>query len=178
MVGDEPVNWLSHNNLSAADAPTPAADGGSSIGGSPSASLVALPASLAQFVAWRTGREAPDANWSGDAISASGPADAALMVLVDCPERGDRDRLLGGETGKLFDNMLRAIGLAREEVLLASVCVRRPTIGRVPRDLEQRLGEVTRHHLSLTMPGNLLVLGDAATRAVLATNVALSLIHI
>jgi uracil-DNA glycosylase family 4 len=96
----------------------------------------------------------------------------APVVLVDCPERDDRGQLLGGEVGRLFDNMLRSIGRTRADVLLASVCVRRPTTGRVPRDLEQRLGEVTRHHLSLAAPKALLVLGDAATRAVLATNVA------
>lgn len=177
VVGDAPVNWLSRNNLPVSDEPAAivgraAGDGGASVAPAAAASPAVLPATLAEFTTWRMGRDAPDAIWSGEAIAAAGPADAALMVLVDCPERGDRDTLLGGEIGRLFDNMLRAIGLSRDEVLLASVCVRRPTIGRVPRDLEQRLGEVTRHHLSLTAPAHLLLLGDAATRAVLATNVA------
>lgn len=172
VVGDEPVNWLKQNNLAPSDATTATlADPVVRASGSAAAPSAAMPATLAEFVTWRAGKDAPDASWSGEAIGTTGPADAALMVLVDCPERGDRDQLLGGETGKLFDNMLRAIGLTRGDVLLASVCVRRPTIGRVPRDLEQRLGEVTRHHLSLAAPANLLVLGDAATRAVLATNV-------
>lgn len=181
VVGDEPVNWLNRNNLPASSSD---ADGSSALsdavgGVTPAnttstiaAASTTLPATLAEFLTWRLGPRAPDAAWSGDAIGVAGPADAALMVLVDCPDRGDREQLLAGDTGKLFDNMLRAIGLSRGEVLLASVCVRRPTIGRVPRELEQRLGEVTRHHLSLAAPANLLVLGDAATRAVLATNVA------
>ncbi|SEK28567.1 DNA polymerase [Sphingomonas palmae] len=173
VVGDEPVNWLKQNNLPPADlASATHADPVGRLSSSVAAPSAAMPATLAEFVTWRAGKDAPDAAWSGEPIDATGPADAALMVLVDCPERGDRDQLLGGETGKLFDNMLRAIGLTRGDVLLASVCVRRPTIGRVPRDLEQRLGEVTRHHLSLAAPANLLVLGDAATRAVLSTNVA------
>lgn len=168
VVGDDPVNWLEAKNLAAHPAPLvdtaapPVAR----------AEAAALPPRLADFVTWRLGGDAPDALWSGEAIGWAGPDQPDLMVLVDCPERDDRGQLLGGEVGRLFDNMLRSIGQTRADVLLASVCVRRPTTGRVPRDLEQRLGEVTRHHLSLVAPRALLVLGDAATRAVLATNVA------
>lgn len=168
MVGDDPVNWLEPKNL-AAD-PVPLTD----TAAPPVARVeaTALPPRLADFVAWRLGGDAPDAIWSGEAIGWAGPDQPDLTVLVDCPERDDRGQLLGGEVGRLFDNMLRSIGQTRADVLLASVCVRRPTTGRVPRDLEQRLGEVTRHHLSLVAPRALLVLGDAATRAVLGTNVA------
>jgi uracil-DNA glycosylase family 4 len=168
VVGDDPVNWLEAKNL-AADAASPSETAAAPVVRADSASL---PPILADFVAWRLGGEAPDAVWSGEAIGWAGPEKPELMVLVDCPERDDRGQLLGGEVGRLFDNMLRSIGRTRADVLLASVCVRRPTTGRVPRDLEQRLGEVTRHHLSLVAPRALLVLGDAATRAVLATNVA------
>jgi len=171
VVGDEPVNWLEAKNF-VADAPEPSGAATAPVALAPSANPAALPDVLAEFVSWRIGREAPDAVWAGDAIGWAGPDKPDLMVLVDCPERDDRGQLLGGEVGRLFDNMLRSIGRTRADVLLASVCVRRPTTGRVPRDLEQRLGEVTRHHLSLAAPKALLVLGDAATRAVLATNVA------
>jgi DNA polymerase len=171
VVGDEPVNWLEAKNF-VPDAPAPSGDAARPAAPSTLASTAALPDKLADFVTWRIGHEAPDAVWSGEAIGWAGPDQPELMVLVDCPERDDRGQLLGGDVGRLFDNMLRSIGRTRADVLLASVCVRRPTTGRVPRDLEQRLGEVTRHHLSLAAPKALLVLGDAATRAVLATNVA------
>jgi len=171
VVGDAPVNWLEAKNF-VADQPAPhepVTDPAPSVA---TPLETALPGVLAEFVSWRVGRDAPDAVWAGEAIGWAGPESPELMVLVDCPERDDRGQLLGGEVGRLFDNMLRSIGRTRADVLLASVCVRRPTTGRVPRDLEQRLGEVTRHHLSLATPKALLVLGDAATRAVLATNVA------
>ena len=178
VVGDAPVNWLEAKNFAPAPDPSEVAARADartvpSERAAPSpARGEALPESLAEFVTWRTGAGAPDAVWAGEPIGWAGPDAPALMVLVDCPERDDRGQLLGREVGRLFDNMLRSIGLTRADILLASVCVRRPTTGRVPRELEQRLGEVARHHLSLAAPPALLVLGDAATRAVLGTNVA------
>jgi DNA polymerase len=129
----------------------------------------ALPATLEAFAAWRLGADAPEAAWSGVSLAASGPADAKIMVLVDCPDRedGDAGALLSGTTGKLFDRMLAAIGLSRETVHVAAVCARRPAAGRMPREIEARLGEVARHHVGLVAPERLLLLGDATARAVL-----------
>ena len=64
-----------------------------------------------------------------------------------------------------------AIGLTREAVHLVSVCAKRPVSGRVGRADEARLSEVARHHVELVAPKRLLVMGDAASRAVLGTNV-------
>jgi DNA polymerase len=130
----------------------------------------ALPATLAELAAWRLGPEAPEAGWSGVSLAASGPVDARVMVLVDCPERedGDAGALLSGAAGRLFDRMLAAIGLSRETVHVAAVCARRPAAGRMPRDVAVRLGEVARHLVELTAPERLLLLGDATSRAILA----------
>lgn len=163
IVDDAPFPWL--------DAPAPIVPAaGAVVAAAPSPA--ALPDTLAAFAGWRIGEGLPDSDWGGAAIAASGPADADLMILVDCPERGDRDALMEGSVGRLFDNMLAAIGRSRADVLLASVCVRRPATGRVPRDAEARLGEIARHHVALTGAKRLLAMGDAATRAILATNVA------
>ncbi len=132
----------------------------------------ALPADHDAFAAWRIGDATPEARWGGAAIAASAPPGADLMVFVDCPERDDRDLLMEGDVGRLFERMLAAIGRSRADIGLASVCVRRPTTGRVPRDVEARLGEIARHHVSLAAPKRLLVMGDAASRAILAMNVA------
>jgi DNA polymerase len=131
-----------------------------------------LPEDRDAFLAWRSGAEAPDASWGGTAFAATGPADAELVVLVDCPERDDRETLLDGEAGRLLDAMLRAIGHTRADTQVTSVCLRRPTTGRVPRDVEARLGEVARHHVALSGAKRLLVLGDAASRAILGMNAA------
>lgn len=159
LVEDAARDWLAREVPVAAPAPPPAAVAD------------ALPATLADFLAWRAGELAPEAAWRGVSIAASGPADASLMVLVDCPDREDADCLLSGKTGRLFDRMLHAIGLSRDRVHLASVCARRPAAGRMPREVEAALHRVTLHHVGLVAPARLLLLGDGASRAVLGTEV-------
>jgi DNA polymerase len=168
VVGEEGFAWLESaaQQLAARQAPRPAAAPAVVPAGD------TLPNEAAAFAAWRIGETAPEARWGGGAIAASGPADAAVMVFVDCPERDDREILMDGAVGRLFDRMLAAIGRSRADTALASVCVRRPTTGRVPRDVEARLGEIARHHVALAAPKRLLVMGDAASRAILAMNVA------
>jgi DNA polymerase len=130
----------------------------------------ALPDTIEAFAAWRLGADAPEAGWSGVSLAATGPADARVMILVDCPDRedGDAGALLSGASGRLLDRMLAAIGLSRETVHVAAVCARRPSAGRMAREIEARLGEVARHHVALIAPERLLLLGDATSRAVLS----------
>ncbi|WP_298091853.1 uracil-DNA glycosylase [uncultured Sphingomonas sp.] len=172
IVGDDPFDWLAappHEAFApmpglapvAAPAPVVAAPAAPS----------ALPDTLEAFATWRMGPEAPEQGWTGISLAATGPADAAIMVLVDCPDRddGQANRLLSGAPGRLFDRMLAAIGLSRDSVHVAAVCARRPAAGRMPRELETRLGEVSRHHVGLIAPKRLLLLGNAASRAILGT---------
>ena len=130
-----------------------------------------LPGDYATFAAWRTSEHAPEAAWHGVSVPASGPIDAPLMILVDCPERGDDGgtALLSGSVGRLFDHMLAAIGSDRSRAHLASVCVRRPPAGRIPADKEAELGAITRHHVSIIAPERLLLLGTMASKAVIGT---------
>lgn len=125
------------------------------------------------FLAWRTGPGSPEAQWFGSAVIASGPATASIMVLADVPDREDcaTGALLTGDAGRLFDRMLQAIGWSRDVVHLASVCIKRPAGGRVSRGDQARLGEVARHHIGLVAPERLLLMGDAASRAVLGLSV-------
>ncbi|WP_425229710.1 uracil-DNA glycosylase family protein [Sphingomonas sp.] len=135
------------------------------------APAVALPATLAAFLIWRVGETAPEATWRGAWVAPSGPLDADTMVLVDCPDREDGERLLGGEAGRLFDRMLAAIGLGRDSVHLAAVCARRPATSYAVRDVEGELHRLARHHLGLLAPKRLLLMGDGAARALLGTEV-------
>lgn len=183
LVGEAPTGWLSpvraEERLSASEdasrstAPGHALRDGPSHTLSPSSgrtageALAPLPAALAEFLAWRAGEAAPEFGWHGPAIASSGPDTAEMMVLVDCPERDDRD-LLGGAAGRLFDRMLAAIGVERPAVHLAAVCWKRPAAGRVPRDVEARLGEIARHHVDLVAPRQLILMGNAASRAMLS----------
>ncbi|WP_419808145.1 uracil-DNA glycosylase family protein [Sphingomonas sp.] len=154
VVDDSPRDWLAKVAPVAAAAPV-APDPAS------------LPATLAEFLAWRGGDAAPEASWRGVSIAASGPLDATLMVLVDCPDRDDRDCLLSGDAGRLFDRMLAAIGLTREAVHLAAVCAKRPLGGRMPGEVQVELHRLARHHVGLLAPERLLLMGDGAARAIL-----------
>ncbi|MBB4048241.1 MULTISPECIES: uracil-DNA glycosylase [Sphingomonas] len=167
LVEDEPRDWR---------APEPARAPALSPQHSPAAAPITapvalLPDTLEAFLAWRLSDAAPEATWDGVSLTATGPADAALMVLVDCPDRedGEAGQILSGAPGRLFDRMLVAMGQSRETVHIASVCARRPIAGRTPAGLEARLAEIALHHVGLIAPRGLLLLGNAASRAVLGT---------
>ncbi|WP_308814136.1 uracil-DNA glycosylase [Sphingomonas sp. GV3] len=170
LVDDAPRDWL------APPSPEPADPLGTSLGGAatqaPAVAVpaVAMPETLEAFMAWRMGQDVPEASWRGISVAASGPADAAIMVLADCPDKddGDAGTLLTGAAGRLFDRMLAAIGLSRDAIHVAAVCARRPVAGRMPGEVEERLGDIARHHIGLVAPKRLLLLGNAASRAILS----------
>lgn len=159
-VDDAPRNWL---------APPPAAPA-APVASAPQPSD-ALPDTLESFLAYRSGADAPEAGWPGVRIATSGPARAALMILVDCPEKDDRECLMDGAVGRLFDRMLTAIGQSRETVHLAAVAHARPLAGRLPRDTQERLATLALHHVALVGPKRVIVMGDAASRAICGMDV-------
>ncbi|EZP48998.1 MULTISPECIES: uracil-DNA glycosylase [unclassified Sphingomonas] len=162
LVADTPRDWLAEPMVvPAMPAPAPA------LAAAPAAAT--MPDRIADFIAWRAGDAVPEVSWRGISIAASGPHDAAVMVLVDCPDKedGEAGSLLSGQAGALFDRMLAAIGLSRETIHLAAVCAKRPVAGRMPPDTETRLSAIAQHHVGLVAPQRLLLLGNAASRAVL-----------
>ncbi|WP_343526805.1 uracil-DNA glycosylase [Sphingomonas sp.] len=176
LVEDEPRDWKAAEPARpAAFAPAGLAQPSSTPTSVPVGPAIApstlLPDTLEAFLAWRLSDAAPEADWDGVSLTATGPANAPLMVLVDCPDRddGEAGQILSGACGRLFDRMLAAIGQSRETVHLAAVCARRPLAGRAPAGLEARLAEIALHHVGLIAPRALLLLGNAASRAVLGT---------
>ena len=130
----------------------------------------ALPTTLLDLEAWRIGAEAPEKQWGKPATAAEGNAASGLMVLVDQPDERDGG-LLGGAPGRLFDNMLRAIGRDRASIYLTAVCLCRTPGGRLLPETTDRLYEVARHHVALADARRVLVLGNAAARALLGADV-------
>jgi DNA polymerase len=159
LVDEAPRDWLAAaappGDAPAAAEPVPAA----------------LPATLAEFETWRVSAAAPDSGW-GPPIAPQGSAESGLMVLVDQPEREDAatGQLLSGDAGRLFDRMLAAIGRDRRTIYLASFAVARPVTGRIAPEAAAALAELARRHVALAAPKRLLVMGDAANRALLGTN--------
>src|SRR3546814_12343688 len=88
------------------------------------------------------------------------------------PEREDGETLLSGAAGVLFDRMLAAIGRDRSSVYLAPLCAIRPVSGQIPADLGPPLAEIALHRLALCRPKRLLLMGNAASRALLGVNAA------
>lgn len=165
LVEDEARDWLTQPMTAPVFAPPPTPNSVHT----PVALAPTMPATLADFIAWRSGDAVPEVSWRGVSIAATGPEDAAVMVLVDCPDKDDDATgiLMSGDTGRLFDRMLAAIGLSRETIHLASVCAKRPVAGRMPREVEAQLAEIARHHIGLVAPKRLLLMGNAASRAIL-----------
>ncbi|MCA1197488.1 uracil-DNA glycosylase [Sphingomonas sp. R647] len=130
-----------------------------------------LPATIEAFLDWRYGSGAPEAATGEPIAPAEGDHTAPLMVVTDLPEfDGTAPALLDGAAGRLFDRILAAIGQSRESIYLVPLCAARPITGQVPRDLDEKLGEILRHHIALAAPQRLLLLGQATSRAVLGTD--------
>ncbi|MHA6721252.1 uracil-DNA glycosylase family protein [Sphingomonas sp. RS6] len=129
-----------------------------------------LPGTVADFIAWRISDAAPEAGWTTPRIAPAIVPDARLAVMIDMPEAEDEDALWQGPAGGLFDKMLAAIGLARESVQLVPLAFARPVSGQLPGDQAAQLIALADHFLSLARPPRLLLLGQAASRAVLGTD--------
>lgn len=129
------------------------------------------PSTLEAFQSWLAEDSAqPERRWSDKLIIPPALAKAPLMVIVDMPDGGDiaSSMLLSGSEGRLFNAMLAAIGLKREEVHLASLFLTRPPGGMVEAtDLEAAAARM-RTHVALAAPARLLILGDRTIRILLA----------
>lgn len=163
LVDEAPRDWLAREVV--ARAPAAATEAVAP------AAAHALPASFDEFIAWRISTAAPDAGW-GKPVAPIGPAGAELMVLLDLPEVEDSasEMLMSGPAGRLLDRMLLAIGRSRATVHLATLAVARPAAGQIPGESEAQLAEIALHHVGVAAPKSLLLLGQAASRALLGTD--------
>ncbi len=164
LVEDDPRDWTARPATAAQphspEQPAPATP----------AVEAPLPATIEAFLDWRYAAGAPEASLGEPLVPAEGDPAAPLMVITDLPEPdGSVPSLLSGAAGSLFDRMLAAIGQSRDSIYLVPLCAARPITGQVPRDLEARLGEVLRHHIALSAPKRILLLGQSASRAIPGT---------
>lgn len=100
-----------------------------------------------------------------------GPTVPALMIICDMPDADDMmaGHLLSGDSGRLLDAMMAAIGLDRSGIYLSSLAIARPAGGMVTDVDSARLAQRMRHHISLVGPRRILLLGEKASRALLPT---------
>jgi uracil-DNA glycosylase len=170
LIDEEPHDWLrpkpKADSEPRSEALAPAV---------PSAPAEILPDQLDLFRAWLKDSDSLSfASPSAPRICPSGDPASGLMILTDMPEAEDctAGTLLSGETGRLFDRMLAAIGRDRDSIYLASLsCLRSPD-GRFTGQAASQCATLARHHIGLVEPKALLLLGDACSKALLGLSVA------
>lgn len=165
LVDETPRDWL----RPAEKAPPVASPPPSVIDDSPSA----LPATLEAFCAWLATTDSLPGEISARLAPAGDPA-AGLMLLADIPDPADARAamLVSGEIGRLFDRMLAAIGRDRASIYLATMAPARPAGGRTDAATVAQLIRSARHHVMLAEPRLLVLLGEAASRAMLGIELA------
>lgn len=125
------------------------------LGGEPAS----WPRDLEGFADWWRSDHSFDTGGIGPRIGPRGPANPQLMILVPEPEPDDRDTLLSGPQGRLLENMLRAMGIAAQDVYLASALPRCTPMADWAGLADAGMREITLHHIGLVSPERLLVLG-------------------
>lgn len=172
-VGESPTDWFARPTLvQNATAPVASPRPASPIAAPPAP----MPATLDAFHDWLArATDQPEARWIGNPVAPVGPADARLMVLLDMPEdtgpgsHGDNGHL-GPDADRLLNGILRAIGLDRDAIYLASLCIRRPPGGVLSDEQAALLATRMQHQIMLARPRALLMLGDGTSRAMTATS--------
>lgn len=160
LIDEAPTAWLDRARpkpANAAEAP-------------PAKVELRMPSTLPAFTQWlKDNPDIPEAGPPARRIPWSGVAGADLMVMVDLPEPGDADagQLLSGDVGELFDRMLAALKLDRQSTYLAALCPGRVPTGLLPRESEEKLGEIARQHIALAAPKQVWLMGSAVSRAIL-----------
>ena len=163
---DEPANWLASptSEVKAAAlriaAPPPPAP----VPEKPTISHSNWPQDLAAFTQWWLSDPLLDDGRVTGRVPPRGNQGVDFMVIVPDPERGDdahdEGRLLAGPQGKLLDAMLAAMGIAPEQVYLASVLPRHMPMADWPALADKGFGALLCHHVKLAAPRRLIALGS------------------
>lgn len=105
-----------------------------------------------------------------------GNRQAELMIIGEAPG-ADEDRQgepFVGRAGKLLNEMLRSIGLQRQQVFIANILKCRPPNNRDPKPEEAgQCSEYLFSQIALIQPKLILVLGRIAAQRLLKTDTAL-----
>jgi DNA polymerase len=163
-IAETPVNWLRPASSAAIVCPADAA-----AAEQPAAKAKTINA----FHAWLADDATLlEARWSDRRILPVGQANASLMVVTDLPDPADMSagQLLSDSAGTLFGAMLRAIGIARADIYLASLALTRPPGGMLDAQDMEALATRMRTQIALAAPRRLLLLGDRTIRALWPTD--------
>ena len=163
QFSDAPSNWLAAPELAEAETPQgytappppPAAPRLLFGGAAPS-----WPQDLVAFQAWWLTEPSLDGGQLAGRVAPRGAAQAELMIMTDYPEANDQETLLSGPHGKLLNALFAALGLAAEQVYLASALPRHMPHPDWEALTAAGLAELTRHHALLAAPKRLISFGS------------------
>lgn len=105
-------------------------------------------------------------------VFADGDPAAALMFVGEAPgEEEDRQGIpFVGRAGQLLNDMIRAMGLKREEVYIANVLKARPPNNATPTpDEAAKCGPYLLEQIAIVQPRAIVTLGNPATHFLLST---------
>ena len=103
-------------------------------------------------------------------VFADGNPASPIMFIGEAPgEEEDRQgKPFVGTSGKLFDQMLASVGIARPDIYIANVLFWRPPGNRTPTDAEiAACLPFVERHIALIKPKVLVLLGGVATKTLL-----------
>lgn len=106
-------------------------------------------------------------------MEGSGPTSARLMIVGEAPGYNE-DRLgrpFVGDSGKLLDRELAAVGLAREDIFVTNAVKCRPPDNRKPSTAERKACKpYLEAEVAAIKPALMIVTGNSAMQAVLGTS--------
>ncbi|CAM3147983.1 hypothetical protein SPAN111604_06605 [Sphingomonas antarctica] len=167
-AGESPAIWFEEPKL--ARVARPRAD---AVREEAAPALVAIPETLETLTEWLM---------ASDVFASVGPRTRRLapagpvggtMIVVDMPELVDVDagRLFAGPLEAQVDAVLKAVGVTRDEVYLATMLPGRTPDGRFPPALLPTATEALQRHVALVQPTKIWAMGDVAAQALFATRV-------
>ncbi|MCP4072271.1 MAG: uracil-DNA glycosylase [Hyphomicrobiales bacterium] len=109
-------------------------------------------------------------------VFADGNPASGIMIIGEAPGREEDMHGLPfvGRSGQLLDRMLAAIGLDRDKVYLSNIIPWRPPGNRTPTPLEIEICRpFIERHITLASPGLIILLGGAAAKILLETQLGI-----
>jgi DNA polymerase len=160
---DQPRSWLSPPAVPSKPHPIPSLSRTPVVADEPPAPPLPmpadLPADLESFRSWWLSFPALDGGRIQGRVAPRGGINPELMIIAAMPERDDRESVLSGTEGKLLDLFLAQAGIAQDAVYCASALPSHSPAADWTADTIEMLGQALRHHVLLTQPKRLMVIG-------------------
>ena len=105
-------------------------------------------------------------------VFSDGNPNSAVMIIGEAPgqEEDEQGKPFVGQSGKLLNNMLAAVGLKRSDVYISNILFWRPPGNRTPSAEEIAFCmPYVKQHIMLARPKVLLLLGGVAVKSILNT---------